>query len=35
MLNEQLGTRKGKVRDPTDAAGTEWDEWDMKKVFIS
>jgi macrophage erythroblast attacher len=35
MLNEKLGTKKGKVRDPTDAQGTEWGEWEVKKVFIS
>ena len=36
VLNEKLGTRKGKVRDPTDASGgVEWGEWEVKKVFIS
>ena len=35
MLNEKLGTRKGKVRDPTHASGTEWSEAEIKKVFIS
>lgn len=35
MLNEQLGTRKGRVLDPTDAGSIEWDEKDIKKVFIS
>lgn len=35
MLNEKLGTTKGKVRDPTDASGREWIEADVKKVFIS
>lgn len=35
MLNEKLGTRKGKVRDPTDAQGTEWGDYEVKKVFIS
>lgn len=35
MLNGQLGTRKGRVLDPTDAGSIEWDEKDIKKVFIS
>ena len=35
MLNEKLGTRKGLVRDPTNANGTEWSEAEIKKVFIS
>ena len=34
-LNEKLGTRKGRVRDPTDPASTEWDEAEVKKVFVS
>ena len=35
VLNEKVGTRKGRVRDPTDAAGVEWNEGEIKKVFIS
>jgi macrophage erythroblast attacher len=34
-LNEKLGTPAGKIRDPTDPEGVEWDERVMKKVFIS
>ena len=34
-LNEKLGTRPGRIRDPTDLDGVEWDERDVKKVFIS
>ena len=35
-LNEKLGTKPGRVRDPTDLAdGHEWDEKDLKKVYIS
>lgn len=35
-LNEKLGTRPGWVRDPTDPGkSTEWEEWQIKKVFIS
>src|ERR1700761_3503942 len=26
MLNEKLGTRKSKIRDPTDVGAVEWDE---------
>ena len=35
MLNEKLGTKKGRVRDPTDASGIEWSEAEIRKVFIS
>ncbi|KAK3715981.1 GID complex subunit containing RING finger motif [Vermiconidia calcicola] len=35
MLNEKVGTKKGKLRDPTETSGTEWGEWEIKKVFIS
>lgn len=34
-LNEKLGVRKGRVRDPTDKEGGEWSEGEVKKVFIS
>lgn len=34
-LNEKLGVARGKVRDPTDAKGEEWDEREVRKVFIS
>ncbi|KXS99689.1 hypothetical protein AC578_9933 [Pseudocercospora eumusae] len=33
-LNEKLGTAPGKIKDPTDME-TEWDEKELKKVFIS
>lgn len=33
-LNEKLGTRPGKIKDPTDME-TEWDEKELKKVYIS
>jgi len=35
MLNEKLGVRKSKVRDPTDGKGEEWSESEVRKVFIS
>ncbi len=45
VLNEKLGTRKGRVRDPTDvsisvrgANGSgplEWGDEEIRKVFIS
>lgn len=33
-LNEKLGTTSGKIKDPTDME-TEWDERELKKVYIS
>ncbi|CAK4030586.1 negative regulation of gluconeogenesis [Lecanosticta acicola] len=33
-LNEKLGTKAGKIRDPTDLE-CEWEERDLKKVYIS
>ncbi|KAK4506719.1 hypothetical protein PRZ48_000452 [Zasmidium cellare] len=33
-LNEKLGTDPGKIKDPTDME-TEWDERELKKVYIS
>ena len=33
-LNEKLGTKPGKIRDPTDLE-SEWDEKELKKVYIS
>jgi macrophage erythroblast attacher len=33
-LNEKLGTRPGRIMDPTEM-GTEWDEKELKKVYIS
>lgn len=33
-LNEKLGTNPGKIKDPTDM-DTEWDERELKKVYIS
>jgi macrophage erythroblast attacher len=33
-LNHKLGVRKGRIRDPTDLEN-EWDEEDVRKVFIS
>jgi macrophage erythroblast attacher len=35
MLNEKLGAPPGKIRDPTDPESVEWDEREIKKVFIS
>lgn len=36
-LNEKLGTTPGRVRDPTNVSrgGTEWNEGEIRKVFIS
>lgn len=34
VLNEKLAVGKGRVRDPSDAAGVEWEEGQMRKVFI-
>lgn len=35
-LNEKLGVTKGKLRDPTEGhEGLEWEEREVKKVFIS
>lgn len=34
-VNEKLGTRPGKITDPTSKGGVEWDEGELKKVFIS
>ncbi|KAM3418623.1 Protein fyv10 [Cercospora zeina] len=33
-LNEKLGTRPGRIKDPTDMEH-EWDEKELKKVYIS
>ena len=33
-LNEKLGTAPGMIKDPTDVQ-TEWDERELKKVYIS
>ncbi|KAK5124796.1 hypothetical protein LTR85_001509 [Meristemomyces frigidus] len=35
VLNEKVGTGRGKVRDPTEVGGVEWDESVVRKVFIS
>ena len=36
VLNEKLGTRRGKVRDPGEGLeGTEWSEGEVRKVYIS
>ena len=35
VLNEKLGVKKGRVRDPTDGTGEEWGEGELKKVYIS
>ena len=35
-LNEKLGVRKGRVRDPTEGLqGAEWGDGEVRKVFIS
>lgn len=33
-LNEKLGTKEGKIRDPTEME-SEWDEKELKRVYIS
>lgn len=33
-LNEKLGTRPGRIKDPTDME-SEWDEKELRKVYIS
>ncbi|KAF2484100.1 CTLH/CRA C-terminal to lish motif domain-containing protein [Neohortaea acidophila] len=35
VLNEKLGMKGGRVRDPTEKNGVEWSESEVKKVFIS
>lgn len=34
VLNEKIGTTEGKIRDPMDLGGVEYDEGDIKKVFV-
>ena len=34
LFNEKIGTTEGKIRDPMDLGGDEFDESDVKKVFV-
>lgn len=34
LLNEKIGTTEGKIRDPMDLGGEEFDQSEIKKVFV-
>ena len=34
LFNEKIGTTEGKIRDPMNLGGDEFDESDVKKVFV-
>lgn len=34
LLNEKIGTPEGRIRDPMDLGGEEFDQSEIKKVFV-
>lgn len=34
LLNEKIGTAEGRIRDPMDLGGAEFEQSEIKKVFV-